>query len=90
MISLALCHGWLSTDIDAAPLNYAGTALRLKLTSSDGKNYLINPYPFSEDNLGFQITGRRIIKNQFSSNDELRQILAEPSPETLELSIKSE
>ncbi len=90
IVSLALCHGWPSIDIDAAPLNYAGTTLRLNLTSSDGKNYIINPYPFSQDNLGFQIIGRKTVQKQFNSDDELRQILAETNPETLELSIKSE
>lgn len=89
IISLALCHGWPSIDIDAVPLKYAGTALRLKLTSIDGKNYIINPYPFSQDNLGFRIIGRKIVQKQFSSDEELRETLAEANLETLELSIKS-
>ncbi len=89
IISLALCHGWPSIDIDAVPLNYAGTALRLKLASSDGKNYKINPYPFSQDNLGFQIIGRKLVQKQFSSDEELRETIAEANLETLELSIKS-
>lgn len=90
LISLALCHGWPSVDIDAAPLNYAGTAFRLKLTSSDGNNYIINPYPFSQDKLRFQIIGRRAGQKQFNSDAELRRVLNESKFETLELSIKSE
>lgn len=89
IISLALCHGWPSIDIDAVPLNYKGTAFKLKLTSSDGKNYTINPYPFSQDRLRFQIIGRKLGRKQFNSDDELRQILTESNLETLELSIKS-
>lgn len=90
IISLALCHGWPSIDIDAAPLNYKGMASKLKLTSSDGKNYIINPYPFSQSKLRFQIIGRKLGQKQFNSDDELRQILNESNSETLELSIKSE
>lgn len=90
IISLALCHGWPSIDIDAAPLNYEGTALKLKLTSSDGKNYIINPYPFSQDKLRFQIIGRKLGQKQFNGDDELRQLLNESNFETLEVSIKSE
>lgn len=90
IISLALCHGWSSIDIDDAPLNYKGTALNLKLTSSDGKNYIINPYPFSQDKLKFQIVGRKLSQKRFNSDDELRRILNESNRETLVLSIKSE
>jgi hypothetical protein len=90
IISLTLCHGWPSIDIDAAPLNYSGTSLNLKLKSGDGKNYIINPYPFSQDTLKFQIVGRKLSRKQFTSDDELRQTLNESNPEPLELSIKSE
>jgi Protein of unknown function (DUF3891) len=90
IISLALCHGWPSIDIDAAPLNYEGTALKLKLTSSDGKNYIINPYPFSQDKLRFQIIGRKLGRKQFNSDAVLRRILNESNFETLELLIKTE
>jgi hypothetical protein len=90
IISLALSHGWPSIEIDAVPLNYKGTAFRLKLTSSDGKNYIINPYPFSQDTLRFQIIGKRLNQKRFNSDDELRQILNECDIEALELSIKSQ
>jgi hypothetical protein len=72
------------------PLNYSGTSLNLKLKSGDGKNYIINPYPFSQDTLKFQIVGRKLSRKQFTSDDELRQTLNESNPEPLELSIKSE
>jgi hypothetical protein len=90
IISLALCHGWSSIDIDSAPLNYEGIALKLKLTSSDGQNYIINPYPFSQDKLRFQIIGRKLGQKQFNSDDELRQILNESKFGTLELLINCE
>lgn len=90
IISLALCHGWLAIDIDEAPLNYKGTTLNLKLKSSDGKNYIINPYPFSEDQLRFQIVGRKLSQKQFTTDDELRRKLNESNSEPFELSIKSE
>ncbi|MFQ5786963.1 MAG: DUF3891 family protein, partial [Thermodesulfobacteriota bacterium] len=46
IISLALCHGWTSIDIEDVPLNYNGSVLKLSLKSGDGKNFKINPYPF--------------------------------------------
>ncbi len=90
IISLALCHGWHTTEIDSVPLNYNGTAFKLKLISNDGKNYNINPFPFSQDILRFQIIGKKPNQKRFNSNEELRQILNESNVEALELSINSE
>ncbi len=90
IISLALCHGWTSIDIKDVPLNYDETALKLSLKSNDGKNFTINPYPFSQPLLRFQIGGRRLNQKTFTDDEELRQKLNECDYEKLELSIHNE
>jgi len=90
IVSLALCHGWHSIEIDSVPLNYIGTAFKLKLVSNDGRNFIINPYPYSQDILNLQVIGKRLDQKTFNSDEELRQVLTESNFEALELSIKSE
>lgn len=87
IISLALCHGWQTIDIDAVPINYEGRTMTLKLISQDSINYLINPYPFSRDALRFRITGRRLNQKGFETDRELQRIFKQCDIEALELSI---
>jgi hypothetical protein len=91
VISLALCHGWPSIQITDVPFDYKkGPAATLSLKSTDGNNYVISPYPFTEPLIEFRIKGRRLNQKKFSTDDELRQKLNESKYETLDFSIRKE
>jgi hypothetical protein len=90
VISLALCHGWSSIEINDVPLDYNGSEETLSITSDDGNNFVITPYPFSQPSMRFSIRGRRINQKRFSNDEELRQKLRESPYETLDFSIRSE
>ena len=75
IISLALCHGWESVQINEVPLNYNDMKSELNLNSENGTNYLVNPYPFSQDNIEFKIRGKRLDQKYFSSDEELRILI---------------
>jgi hypothetical protein len=88
VISLALCHGWSSIEIEDVPLDYNGRVVTLSLRSDDGNNYFINPYPLAGSLIRSQIKGRRVNQKKFASDDELRQKLNESEHETLHFSIQ--
>ncbi|MBI2487377.1 MAG: DUF3891 family protein [Deltaproteobacteria bacterium] len=91
VISLALCHGWSSIEITDVPLDYKnGQTTALSLKSTDGNNYVVSPYPFTEPLIKFHIKGRRLNQKKFSKDDELRKQLGESKFETLEFSIREE
>ena len=90
IISLALCHGWLSTRIVDVPNGYNGSATTMNLKSIDGNNYCISPYPFSRPFIEFQIEGRRLDLKKFLGDDELRGMLEESQREILHFSIRRE
>jgi hypothetical protein len=87
VVSLTLCHGWHSIEINDVPLDYNGSVGILDIKSDDGKNFIVTPYPFSRPLIRFSIRGQRINQKEFSSNEELRQRLKESRYETLDFSI---
>jgi uncharacterized protein DUF3891 len=88
IISLALCHGWLSIGIVDVPLGYNGSATALNLESIDGNNYGICPYSFSKPFIELQVEGRRLDRKKFPGDDELREMLEESRRETFRFSIR--
>lgn len=90
IISLALCHGWLSTEIADVPLGCNGSATTLSLKSNDGNNYVISPYAFSKTFIELQVEGRRLDQKKFSGDAELRKMLKESQRETLHFSIQKD
>jgi hypothetical protein len=87
VISLALCHGWNSIKIKDVPLEYNGRVATLSLKSSDGTNYTIDPYPFTEPLINLRLRSRRLNQKKFSRDEELREALRQSKYETLEFSI---
>ena len=75
IISLALCHGWKSTELLETPLDYENNTVDIKLISNDGFNYKIDPYPFSEGKLNISINGKRLLKKKFDNDEDLRSSL---------------
>jgi len=75
IISLALCHGWTSSQLIDVPVDYENNTVDIKLVSEDGFNYKIDPNPFSEKKVNVSINGKRILKKKFDNNEQLRSIL---------------
>ncbi|MGE5445606.1 MAG: DUF3891 family protein [Ignavibacteriales bacterium] len=90
IISLTLCHGWLSIGIEDVPVSYNGSTAILNLKSIDGSNYVMAPYPFSQPLINLQVEGRRLGQKKFSGDAELREMLAESRREVLHFSIRRE
>ncbi len=90
IISLTLCHGWLSIGIDDVPIGYNGSTTALNLKSNDGGHYIITPYPFSQPLINLQVEGRRLGRKKFSGDAELREMLAGSQREILHFSIRGE
>lgn len=88
VISLALCHGWLSIGIVDVPLGYNGSVTTLNLKSIDESNYGISPYPFSKPFIELRVEGCRLGQKKFSGDAELREMLEESRLETLRFSIR--
>ncbi len=89
IVSLALCHGWSSTEIENVPLNYHDDNVILKLSSQDGLNYEIDPNPFPENNLEFKVKGKKLLKKEFKSQDELDMAFSDATEQILSFSICS-
>ncbi|NIP37660.1 MAG: DUF3891 family protein [Candidatus Dadabacteria bacterium] len=70
IISLALCHGWRSTQIDDIPYRLNGKNISILLSSDDGLNYKINPFPFSKFPITLNIEGKIIDRKTFTNNYE--------------------
>lgn len=87
IISLALCHGWSSSELTKVPVNDDEKVIDIKLETKDGFNYKISPYPFSKINLNFVIRGKRLLKKTFDSNEELRKNLANSQYESFYFTI---
>ncbi len=68
IISLALCHGWRSTQIDDIPYRLNGKKTSILLLSDDGLNYKIFPFPFSKSPVSVSIKGKIINKKTFQNN----------------------
>ncbi len=70
IISLALCHGWRSTQIDDIPYRLNGKNTSIMLLSEDGLNYKAFPFPFSKSPVIVSIKGKVIYKKTFNNNSE--------------------
>ncbi|MER3446946.1 MAG: hypothetical protein C4291_08930 [Candidatus Dadabacteria bacterium] len=90
IISLTLCHGWLSIGIEEVPLGYNGSSTTLNLKSTDGSNYVVSPYPFSQPLIELQIEGRRLGQKRFTGDAELREMIEKSQREILHFSIRKE
>ncbi|MGI9534389.1 MAG: DUF3891 family protein [Thermodesulfobacteriota bacterium] len=88
IISLALCHGWLSTELKDVPLDYENNTVDIKLISEDGFNYKIDPNPFSLKKLSASINGKRLLKKKFDNDDELRSSLSKSQLEKFYFNIE--
>lgn len=88
IISLTLCHGWQSMEIPGVPLDYEGRTSKLNIASPDGFNFVVDPYPFSEDILSFSITGRRLSRKTFADDADLRRSLESVPPCKLDFTVR--
>jgi len=84
IISLTLCHSWRSVHIEEVPVNYNGDKTDLTISSYDGINYSIKPYPFSHDYIEFKIRGKRLNRKNFNSDEELRHSIDQAEFKTFE------
>jgi len=87
IISLALCQGWKSFTIDNVPKNKRQDSLKMELSSSDGFNYALDPYPFTEPRIELSITGKRLAGSEFENDGELLNALKDFSVERLDFTI---
>lgn len=87
IISLTLCHGWEEMEIQDVPVNYEGETATIKMTSSDGFNFIMDPYPFREPVLKCSVTALRLEEKTFASDDDLRRALRDAVPAALDFSI---
>ena len=88
IISLALCHGWRSSELLDVPLDYENNSVDLKLNSNDGFNYKIDPNPFSVKKIDVSIYGRRVLKKEFKNDDELRSLIGKSQLEKFYFTIE--
>ena len=76
IISLALCHGWLEFEIEDVPLDYDGNSVSIKLSSENGYNYLIDPYPFNKSNIELSVESQILTSKIFRDDSEYRQAVS--------------
>lgn len=89
ILSLAICHGWKSTELKDSPVDYNGLKVDLRLTSGDGVNFKVEPYPFSEEKLNLQIRGRILLKKTFESDEDLRSEIKKAEIQNFYFTIKN-
>lgn len=87
LISLAICHGWKSIQIDEIPFGKNGTKISLKLESEDSYNYAVKPYPFSKHPLKVSTKAKEISKKTFKNNSEFQQTLKQCVNKNIEFTI---
>lgn len=87
IISLALCHGWNSTVIENVPINYRNDSINLNISSEDGYNYSVSPNPFSENDLNFDIVGKKLPSRKFRSQEDLDKDFDKAREQILRFSI---
>ncbi len=75
ILSLTFCNGWESVSVKEVPLDHNGNTADLTVSSNDGLNYTVDPYPFSENNIEFEISGIEISGTEFGSDAELRNAI---------------
>jgi len=87
IISLTLCHGWYDMDIKDVPVNYEGDAATIKMSSSDGFNFTMDPYPFAAPVIKCSVPAVRLEQKTFESDDDLRRALKDAEPDALDFTI---
>lgn len=87
IISLTLCHGWEEMEIKDVPVNYEGGTATIKITSSDGFNFRMDPYPFTEPVIKCSVPALRLERKTFASDDDLRRALKDAEPAALDFTI---
>ena len=70
IISLALCHGWRSAQIDEVPYKLNGKKISILIRSDDGLNYNINPFPFSNYPITVSVKGNEMNRKTFKNNSD--------------------
>lgn len=83
MISLALCHGWRDYRIDDPPASAGRPEGPLRLSSPDGFEFRLSPYPFVSDIMRVSVPARRLPRRMFESDAALRRELASAPVEDL-------
>lgn len=87
IISLTLCHGWLDMEIKDVPVSYAGETAAIKMTSSDGFNFTMDPYPFTAPVIKCSVPALRLERKTFAGDDDLRRALNDAEPAALDFTI---
>lgn len=87
IISLTLCHGWHDMDIKDVPVNYEGDTAPIKMASSDGFNFTMDPYPFAVPVVKCSVPAVRLSRASFESDDDLRRALRDSEPIALDFTI---
>ncbi|MCL4245551.1 MAG: DUF3891 family protein [Candidatus Dadabacteria bacterium] len=87
IVSLTLCHGWESMEIKDVPVDYDGNAALVKITSPDGFNFTMDPYPFTEPLIKCGVPALRLARASFESDDDLRRALRDARPLALDFTI---
>ena len=87
IISLTLCHGWETMDIKDVPIDYDGNTALVKITSSDGFNFVMDPYPFAVPIVKCSVPAVRLARRSFTSDDDLRRALRDSESVALDFTI---
>ncbi len=87
IISLTLCHGWEEMEIKDVPVNYDGEVAAIKMTSPDGFNFKMDPYPFTAPVIKCSVPALRLEQKAFESDDDLRRALNDAEPAALDFTI---
>ena len=87
IISLTLCHGWEEMEIKDVPVDYDGNTALVKITSSDGFNFTMEPHPFAASVIKCSVPAVRLARRSFASDDDLRRALRDAEPTALDFTI---
>lgn len=87
IVSLTLCHGWESMEIKDVPVDYEGNTALVKITSPDGFNFTMDPYPFEAPIVKCSVPAVRLPRKSFESDDDLRRALKDAEPVALDFTI---
>ena len=87
IISLTLCHGWEEMEIKDVPVDYDGDTALVKITSSDGFNFAMEPYPFAPPVVKCSVPAVRLARRSFTSDDDLRRAIRDAAPVALDFTI---
>ena len=60
-------------EIKDVPVNYDGEVAAIKMTSPDGFNFKMDPYPFTAPVIKCSVPALRLEQKAFESDDDLRR-----------------